>query len=302
MTDPFESLRTPMTPVDPDPTFAARLRSRVERALALPKGVTVSNLTLDRAPATTTATSALISPEPASAGLRHGDIGYVSLWVPDIHRAATFFADVLGWQYAPGSGPLGRQVAGLSLHHGMWGGEPRSTLFLCFAVDDVDAAVARVRAGGGSAGEPHVEPYGRIAECVDDQGVRFAVFDPPGRTAQAHGTRSHSTRRGDLAYVTMEVEDSARARAFYAAVLGWRFAPGRVEDGWQVADVTPLVGVSGGHLAATTVPMYKVDDIAAAVTRVRSAGGTATDPEVQPYGISSTCSDDQGTRFYLGDV
>jgi len=51
MADPFEALRLPVPAVDPDPTFAARLRSRVERALALPEGVTVSNLTIDSAPA-----------------------------------------------------------------------------------------------------------------------------------------------------------------------------------------------------------------------------------------------------------
>jgi predicted enzyme related to lactoylglutathione lyase len=91
-----------------------------------------------------------------------------------------------------------------------------------------------------------------------------------------------------------------RARAFYGSVLGWRFRPGRVEDGWQVDDVAPMTGLSGGHGQATTVPMYQVDDIEAAVRRVRDGGGSASDPEVQPYGITSTCTDDQGTRFYLG--
>jgi len=98
----------------------------------------------------------------------------------------------------------------------------------------------------------------------------------------------------------MEVVDSAEARSFYGSVLGWRFAPGRVPDGWQVEDVIPLVGMAGGRDRATTIPMYQVEDIAAAVGLVRSAGGTASDPEVQPYGISSNCTDDQGTRFYLG--
>ena len=47
--------------------------------------------------------------------------------------------------------------------------------------------------------------------------------------------------------------------------------------------------------------MYRVDDIAAAVERVRAAGGTATDPVAQPYGWTSECVDDQGTRFSLGE-
>jgi predicted enzyme related to lactoylglutathione lyase len=96
--------------------------------------------------------------------------------------------------------------------------------------------------------------------------------------------------------------NAAAARAFYGSVLGWRFEPGRVADGWQVLDVAPMTGLSGGHDRATTVPMYRVDDIATAVQRVRDAGGTATDPEAQPYGTTSACADDQGTRFYLGQL
>jgi predicted enzyme related to lactoylglutathione lyase len=63
-----------------------------------------------------------------------------------------------------------------------------------------------------------------------------------------------------------------------------------------------MTGLSGGHADVTVVPMWRVDDIEAAVARVRAAGGRATDPERQPYGISSDCEDDQGTRFYLGQL
>ena len=243
-------------------------------------------------------------PETADGplGPRHGDLGYASLWVPDVERAAAFFSAVLGWRLEAGSGAQGRQIGGLNVHHGMWGGEPRSTLYLCFAVADVDGAAARVRTAGGTAGEPTVEPYGRISECADDQGVRFAVFEPPGGVGRGPSPAPNGSRHGDLSYVTMEVPDSARTRAFYAAVLGWRFSPGRVDDGWGVENTAPMTGLQGGHPMATTVPMYRVDDIETAVERVRVAGGRATDPEVQPYGTTSECMDDQGTRFYLGTL
>jgi uncharacterized glyoxalase superfamily protein PhnB len=423
MPDPFEALRTPDTPIDPDPAFAAGLRAQVERALTLPRGADVTDLVLEHetAPAGTASTvtpylavagaeraldwyadvfgarllgepivmpdgrvghaefdidgarfmlseehpeigvvapspdagvqitlhltvddvdavvsgagdaGARVERDPANyeygrngvirdpfghrwmiagetkiaaeteqAGVRHGDVGYVSMWVPDVVRAATFFGQVFGWQYGPASGPQGRQVEGLRLHHGLWGDEARSSLFLCFAVDDVDDAVGRVRAAGGQADAPHEEPYGRLAECVDDQGTRFALFTPPGGTTTT--APPPGTPPGEVSYITMEVVDSVRTRAFYGSVLGWRFQPGRVEDGWQVDDVAPMIGISGGHDQATTVPMYQVDDIGAAVRRVRDAGGTASDPAVQPYGTTSTCVDDQGTRFYLGQT
>jgi uncharacterized protein len=33
---------------------------------------------------------------------------------------------------------------------------------------------------------------------------------------------------------------------------------------------------------------------------VTAAGGTATEPRREPYGLTADCTDDQGTRFYLG--
>jgi predicted enzyme related to lactoylglutathione lyase len=289
MPDPFEILRAPIVPIAPDPTFADRLRTRIERGLALPRGVTVSDAVID---------------PPAPESFVPGDVGYVSLWVPDVERAAAFFAAVLGWSYAPGSGPQGRQVTGQSLHHGLWGGQDRSTLFLCYVVDDVDQAVERVRAAGGQADAPTEEPYGRVANCIDNQGTAFAVFRPPAGEAGEPGGRPPANGRGhgDLAYITCLVRDSTRARDFYGAVLGWRFSLGRAEDGWGVEDIVPMTGMQGGHAEGTGVPMYRVDDIAAAVHRVRAAGGSATDPDRQPYGITSDCTDDQGTHFYLGQM
>lgn len=230
--------------------------------------------------------------------LRQGDIGYVSLWLPDVDRGADFFAAVLGWTYVgPATGP-GRQVAGTSLSHGLFGGQPRSSLFLCFVVDDVDAAVERVRAAGGTAEPPTAEPYGRLANCADDQGMPFALNTPlPSELISREAAAG--TRHGDLTYVTLEVRDSARTRAFFDQVLGWRFTPGRVADGWNIAEVVPMSGLSGGHAATTVVPMYLVDNLESAIARVRAAGGASTDPARQPYGLSAECTDDQATRFYL---
>ena len=418
MPDPFDALRTPYVPVAPDPDFATRLRARLERALSLPKGVIVSETTLESEPVAVTAPtltpylivadataaiewyvralgavrrgapivmpngrvghaelelagsalyladespeSHVAAPQPgadatvslvlevpdvdralrramdagahmeraaadyphgrnavirdplghrwllsgpvrAATRARPGDIAYVSLWVPDVARAESFFGPVLGWSFEPGSSVHGRRVRGGSIPHGLWGDQSPSTLFLCFLVDDTDNAAERVRSAGGQAEAPTDEPYGRIANCVDDQGSSFAVFTPPGDEPMHLGA-ANGERHGDLAYVTLEVVDSARARAFYGAVLGWRFTPGRVNDGWGVDDVRPMSGLQGGLERATTVPMYRVDDIDAAVTRVRALGGRATDPERMPYGLSAACEDDQGTRFYLGQL
>jgi predicted enzyme related to lactoylglutathione lyase len=306
MADPFEALRSPVVATDPDPAFANRLRARIQVALERPPADhPYGRNAVVRDPfghrwLVTSATA----PAPAGEGAatRPADLAYVSLWVPDVERAAAFFGAVLGWTYAPGSGPQGRQVEGVTPRHGLWGAQERSTLFLCFAVDDVGAAVGRVRAAGGRAEAPREEPYGLVADCVDDQGVSFAMVQSP--AARAAGDRVSPTdgRPGDLAYVVMEVVDSDRSRAFYGSVLGWRFSPGRTPGGWNVEDVEPMVGMAGGQERATIVPMYRMGDITAAVERVRAGGGTATDPERQPYGVTSSCTDDQGTRFYLCEL
>jgi predicted enzyme related to lactoylglutathione lyase len=59
------------------------------------------------------------------------------------------------------------------------GAEPE--VQLSYRVDDIAAAVERVRAAGGHADEPEPEPYGLIAECADDQGATFRLWQPDGR-------------------------------------------------------------------------------------------------------------------------
>jgi predicted enzyme related to lactoylglutathione lyase len=304
VTDPFEALRSPAVgieavAIDPDPDFAARLRARIERALDQPGGPPMSEVTFDPD------ADQGHQPVPELTPPRHGDVGYVSLWVPDVERAAAFFSAVLGWRYAPAGGPRERQVEGTARPHGLWGGQERSTLFLCFAVDDIEAVLERVESGGGRAGRARREPYGVVADCADDQGMPFALVESAGSREPRPAPRppaAAGTAHGDLAYITMEVVDSGHARTFYGSVLGWRYSPGHAEGGWEVEDVAPMVGMIGGAGTATIVPMYRVDDVAGAVDRVRAAGGTATDPERQPYGVTSSCVDDQGTRFYLGEL
>jgi predicted enzyme related to lactoylglutathione lyase len=168
-------------------------------------------------------------------------------------------------------------------------------------VDDAAAAVARVRAAGGQAGEPVAWPYGLTADCVDADGVRFALHQPlAGSPGPVRPPAGASGRDGDLAYLTLEVADPARTLEFYGAVLGWRCQPGRRPGGWQVEGTTPRIGVSGGHSASAAWPVWQVSDVAAAITRVRAAGGTATEPHREPYGLMADCTDDLGFRFSLG--
>jgi predicted enzyme related to lactoylglutathione lyase len=238
-----------------------------------------------------------------TAPLRQGDISYASLWVPDVARAAAFYGAVLGLEYVPAHDNRGRQAPGLAPPQGLWEHPVTSALFCSYVVDDIAAAVARVRAAGGQAEEPVPRAYGLSADCTDTDGVRFALHQQrPGAPATAGPPASASGGHdGDLAYVTLEVPDAARALEFYGSVLGWRSHQGRTPGGWQVEGTTPMIGVSGGHSAPAAVPVWRVTDLAAAVAQVRAAGGTSTEPHREPYGLMAECTDGRGIRFSLGE-
>jgi predicted enzyme related to lactoylglutathione lyase len=409
MTDPFDDLREGLDAVDPDPAFARRLRGRLERALARPRGVVPMTATapepaaprpaavpylavadaraaidwyVDVFAATVVgrpiempdgrighaelavgdgvlyladpspdlgvvpprpgeASVSLMLPVPDADGVRGraidrgasgerppydaygqrtawivdpfghrwglhsptvapdgpfaprpGDLAYASLWVPDVERARRFYAAVLGWTY----GEHGL-VEGTAVHTGFYTGE-HPTLFCCWAVDDLEAARRRVVDAGGQAGEIAEEPFGRVVDCTDHEGTRFALWaaepDPAGPPPPPNGRGP-----GDISYLTLQVGDSERTRGFYGSVLGWAFEPGRIEDGWAVRGPAPMTGLAGGSDRPVVVPQWIVADLARAVAAVRERGGSSTDPEQQPYGLTATCTDDQGTAFYL---
>ena len=172
----------------------------------------------------------------------------------------------------------------------------RVAVSLHLTVPDVDASVERARAVGATLERPVYDaPYGRTGVIVDPYGHRWMLQTP----AQAS---TAGPRPGDAVYLTLQVPDGARARDFYEAVLGWSTVPGRVPDGWQVEDTTPMIGIGGGTSEPGTVPMYAVDDIEVAVAAVRTAGGQAGETERMPYGLTSLCRDDQGLPFYLGQL
>ncbi|WP_040535285.1 VOC family protein [Gordonia namibiensis] len=228
--------------------------------------------------------------------IRQGDIGYMSLNTPDAARARRFYAAVLGWEFDP----EGRRVTNVGHRLGIFETDGAPTVFCAYAVDDLEAAHARIVAAGGR-GEFGTSPDGhRVVDSVDAQGVRFAVFAPePGDVRPDQ----HPRGIGAMSYLTVMTPDSARFRDFYGTVLGWTFHGGRIDDGWEVDDSRPQVGIAGGADTSVAVPMWVTDDVEAAVERVRGAGGTVLEePRTAPYGISARCADDQGAQFYLGQL
>jgi uncharacterized glyoxalase superfamily protein PhnB len=120
----------------------------------------------------------LLRPPAAATRLRQGDVASVTMAAPDTQRAREFYEAVL-------------QVPFAQAHPGAWRTEetlpplgilpsPGAQLEvqLSYRVDDIAAAVQRARAAGGQAGEPVLRPFGLLAECVDDQGATFRLWQP----------------------------------------------------------------------------------------------------------------------------
>ncbi|MBP1819546.1 VOC family protein [Mycobacterium sp. OAE908] len=231
----------------------------------------------------------------AAIPIQHGDVGYVSVWTPDADRAAAFYGHVLGWIYDPQT----HEVTNTTQHIGVYSVASPQGMLCCYAVADLQGARRAILDGGGAVGEVQQFDFGTVLDATDPQGIAFAVFQP---RAGEPRPALNGAGPGELSYITYEVPDSAAFRSFYSGVLFWTFEPGRIDDGWGVQQTHPMAGVAGGSATAVTVPMWTVEDIDAAVARVRQAGGTIIEePSQQPYGKMAQCTDDQGTRFYLGE-
>lgn len=286
--DPFWALSQPITPVDPDPAFAADLRSRLESALQAPEGTLMTTAvetqhTLGSYIAVDDARSALDFYERAFGARRRGEpivmedgrIGHAELTIGD---SVLMLADEFG------------EIGLLSPR--TRGGPSQSLYLRVGAPDAVDATVLdAVEAGARLERAAADYGYGRNAVVVDPSGHRWMIASSP--------TVTPTSRHGDLAYLTHAVGDTARARAFYSAVLGWTFRPGRGADGWQIEGTFPPAGMHGGAATPGIEPVYQVDDMAGALTAVRDHGGQAGEPQQQPYGRIAECIDDQGAHFQL---
>ena len=116
----------------------------------------------------------------------------------------------------------------------------------------------------------------------------------PSPDAHDHQVKHHG--HGDLYYFTLPVADVAAAQRFFGAVLGWQFA---APDQGHVENIAAPPGAVAASDDAGARLYFVVDDIHAAVQRVREMGGTAAEPVNYASGWSADCTDDQGTVFSL---
>ena len=115
-----------------------------------------------------------------------GEVAFFELGVADVERGRVFYEGLFGWRFERGPSGEGWTIEAGNVPGGMHGGDKGAAPYLFFRVDDIEAAVERVRALGGVVEEMDVEGdqdavarFGRFKLCRDDQGSPFGLHQPP---------------------------------------------------------------------------------------------------------------------------
>lgn len=314
MTDPFDALRISDKPLEPRPDFTAELRRTL--ATALENTVTATS-TETTATATQTQTiTAYICVRNAAAALTFYTAAFDAV---EVSRLVGDDGRVGHSEIIIGSSKL--MVADEYPEIDVVGPETRGgpTCSFTIEVPDVDASFARAVAAGATIERPVADQFhgNRMGWVRDPFGHRWTLSTPiagfhhadyvkGGREAGFDLIESQQLNRqlkqhnqGDLYYFSLPIHDVAKAQAFFGAVLGWQFTD--AQPG-HIANISaPPGGLAEVEIGASTRPQlwFVVEDVHAAVAKVRELGGSADEPVMYDSGWSADCVDDQGTTFNL---
>jgi len=269
----------------------------------------------------------------------------VPCWIDlvQVDPAATmaFYRELFGWEFdvrtppeAPSTYAYARvadgTVAGV-------GGPPEPTdapTWISYvSVESADATAAAVEANGGTVISAPIDipQSGRVAQCADAEGARFALWEPAGlRGVQVVNAP------GSWNFSELNSTDLDAAARFYRAVFGWELGSFGLPDdpsgffgmpgyGAFLAELDPAAkafqesgeGPEGfGDAVAILQPLASVDpdqsphwsttfavaDADSAFARAVAAGASVvTAPFDTPYTRQSAVRDPQGAVFNLSE-
>lgn len=320
MTDPFDVLRIADAPIAPRQEFATDLR----RTLA----TTLETTTLETA-MTDTRTDARTHEHDQPHTHAQTITAYISL--RNAAAALAFYVEAFDAvevsRLVSDDGRIGHAEITIGNSRLMLadeypeidsvGPETRGgpTASFTIEVPDVDASFERAVAAGATVERPVDDQFhgNRMGSVRDPFGHRWTLSTPIAGFDRAEYSRASREEgyeliesqqlkhhdQGDLYYFTLQVHDLARAQTFFSAVLGWQFPD--PQQG-HVANISaPPGGIAQVEPGGTTRAQlwFVVNDIHAAVAKVRELGGIAADPVLYDSGWSADCVDNQGTTFNL---
>lgn len=246
----------------------------------------------------------------------HGRFVWYELITTDLVATEVFYTSVVGW------GAQDASTADLGYTLFTVGKEPVSGLMRLpdearklgatprwmgyVGVDDVNITADQFKHLGGAVFVPPTDSnIGRISVCADPQAATLALVRElkPGRRP-----RTELGKPGHVGWHELFAADCDRAFDFYAGVFGWK----KVDSQRGSAERYQLFSAGGQTIGGMltkppTDPVpywlfyFNVDDIDAAVERVKAGGGRLFEGPLELPGDSwiARCADPQGAAFAL---
>lgn len=241
---------------------------------------------------------------------------WYELMTTDMKAAEAFYKKVVGWDSeswpgdfpyvimkvgeigAAGLMPLPEEAAQM--------GQPPAWVGYIHA-EDVDKATESVRSAGGSV---HREPtdipeVGRFSVVADPQGAVFMLMTPKGPDQP----RLTGFTPGRIGWHELYALDWEKAFDFYSKQFGWEKDQSMDMGEMGTYQLFSIDGQQAGGMMNKTKEMpvpawgyyFNVDEINAAVDRVKSGGGKVLNGPMQVPGGSwiAQCVDPQGAYFSI---
>jgi predicted enzyme related to lactoylglutathione lyase len=243
---------------------------------------------------------------------------WYELMTTDLKAAETFYKNVVGWDSESWSGdfPYVIMKVGEIASAGLMNipeearamGQPPAWVGYIHA-DDVDKTTESVRKAGGKV---HREPadipdIGRFSVVADPQGVVFMLMTPQG----PEQPRLTGFTPGRIGWHELYAADWQKAFDFYSSQFGWEKSDAMDMGAMGTYQVFSIDGEQAGGMMnkPEQVPVpawmyyFNVDEINAAVERVKSSGGNVMMGPLQVPGDSGSwiaqCMDPQGAVFAI---
>ena len=249
-----------------------------------------------------------------------GTFCWPELGTTDQKTAKQFYTSLFGWRFKDNDmGPGGvytiftlndRDVAALytlmpeMVKNGVppnWGSY--------VAVESADQAAEKAKSLGGSVLNPPMDvmDHGRLAVLQDPQGATFSVWQ-----AKANIGVGVLNEPGSLAWTQLNAKDTASAKKFYPALLGWKVQddemPAAMGGGayttWLKSD-----GPAGGMMPMPKdspapshwLPYFAVANVDAAATKAGTLGAKTyvLPTDIPGTGRFAVLADPQGATFAI---
>jgi hypothetical protein len=241
---------------------------------------------------------------------------WYELMTTDVAGARAFYTEVLGWDTREVStlnpaytffGSKDVEIGGLMPlpeEATRQGATPRWLGYI--GVDDVDKLTSQImRSGGTIYVSPTETNIGRIAVVADPDMAALALIN---RVQSGQHDKGALEQMGRVGWHELFTIDPNKAFAFYQELFGWQNADSEIGAAHSYRLFSAGGEAVGGMFAKSEAESFSfwlyyfnVDDIDAAMQRVKAAGGRVFEGPIEVPGDTwvARCADPQGATFAL---